>query len=110
MYLVHGGVLYVGDGGSLRIYYIHTYIYNVKARKQPKSLFVHKSRGEVSLVEQDTIEFVTVTYLEFRIIFLRKSLHFYHLHFMQRYSANVTILKNDLKKYFLSINIVLKNS
>jgi hypothetical protein len=37
-----------------------------------------KSHGEVFLVEQDTIEYVSVAYLKFP----RNFLNFFHLHFM----------------------------
>ena len=49
-----------------------------------KDLPVHKSCGEVYLVEEDTIECVSVAYLKFIINFLIKSLHFSHLQFMQQ--------------------------
>ena len=38
----------------------------------PYKVIIHKSRGEVYLVEQDTIENVSAAYLKFIIILLRK--------------------------------------
>ena len=35
-------------------------------------VIIHKLRGEVSLVEQDTIEYVSVAYFKFMIKFLKK--------------------------------------
>ena len=56
-------------------------------------VIIHKSGGEVSLVEQKTIENVSTAYLKFIIIFLRKNLNFFHLHFLQLFSADTTIFK-----------------
>ena len=41
----------------------------------------------------DKIEYVSVAYLKFIIKFPRKNLHFFHLHFIQLFSANTTIFK-----------------
>lgn len=38
----------------------------------PGKVIIHKLRGEVSLVKQDTIDYVSVAYLKFIIDFLRK--------------------------------------
>ena len=46
-------------------------------------VIIHKSRGEVSLVEQDTIEYVSRFF--FKI--------FFQLHFMQLFSADATLFK-----------------
>ena len=53
---------------------------------------IHKSRGEVSLVEQETIENVSAAFLKFIIDFLRKKNDFFHLHFTQLFSTDTTIL------------------
>ena len=52
-------------------------------------IIIHKSRGVVSLVEQDTIEYVT-----WPIEFLRKNQVFY-LPFMQHFSTDVKYLKKN---------------
>ena len=65
-------------------------------------VIIHKSRGEVSLVEQDTIENVSAAYLKFIIIILRKNSNFFQLPFMQLFSAEATISK---KKYFAYENM-----
>ena len=44
---------------------------------QVSKVIIHKSRGEVSLVEQGTIEKVSAAYSKFIIIFLRKKLNFF---------------------------------
>ena len=43
---------------------VYTDLYMVAAK-----VIIHRSRGEVSLVEQDTIENVSAAYLKFTIIF-----------------------------------------
>ena len=50
----------------------------------PKSLRWHKSLGEASVVEEDTIENVFVTYLIFMIIFLRIFFTFIWCNFLVR--------------------------
>ena len=47
--------------------------------KTTGKVIIHTSRGGVSLVEQDTIENVSVAYLKFIKKILKK---FFHLHFM----------------------------
>ena len=59
-------------------------------------VIVHKLRGEVSLVEQDTIECVSVDYVKFIFKFSSKYLWFSHLYLMQLFSADATILKKYL--------------
>ena len=56
-------------------------------------VIIHKLRGEVSLVEQDTIEYVSYSIKNSIVIFLRKKLQFSHLHFMQLFSADATVFK-----------------
>ena len=63
-----------------------------------KSLYISRARGEVSLVEQDTIEKFSAAYLKFIIIFLRKNSIFFHLHFMHLFSADTTLFKTSLKR------------
>ena len=46
-------------------------------------VIIHKSRGEVSLVEQDTTECVVLAYLKFIFKFSSKKLWFSHLNVMQ---------------------------
>ena len=52
---------------------------------------IHKSRSEVSLVEQPTIGCLPTAYLKFMIKF-KKKLYIFNLYFMQLFSANATIL------------------
>ena len=53
-------------------------------------VIIHKSRGEVSLVEQDTIECVSVAYLKFIFKFSGKNLWFSHLYSILLFSGNAT--------------------
>ena len=65
------------------------------------NVIIHKLRGEVSQVEQDTIVIVSAVYLRFIIIFLRNVFNFFfHSHFMQLFSADATIFLKKLKKIF----------
>ena len=59
-------------------------------------IVMHKSFGEVSLVEQDTIENVSVAYIKFKMKFPKENLPFFNLHFMRLFSADA--------KIFLKIN------
>ena len=68
-------------------------------------VIIHKSRGGVSLVEQETIENVSVAYLKFIIICLRKR---NHLQFMQLFCAKATIFKKS--KLFLPTKTWKKNA
>ena len=61
-------------------------------------VIIHRSSSEVSQVEQTTIRCVYVAYLEFIVKFPKKKLHFFHLHFMQLFSADATVF--FLKKCF----------
>ena len=66
-------------------------ICSIKKISVRSKVIIHKSHGEVSLVEQDTIENVSAAYLKFIIILLRKNLNLFHLHFMQLFSADAKI-------------------
>jgi hypothetical protein len=53
----------------------------------------------ITLVEQDTIECVSVAYLKFIIKFLRTNLYFSCTHFMQFFSADATIYLEKESKF-----------
>ena len=55
---------------------------------------IHKSRGEVSLVELDTIEYVSVAYVKLIINFGDFFWRGSHLYSMQLFSADTTIFLN----------------
>jgi hypothetical protein len=76
--------------------YISSSKESTKFLSVPNKVIIHKSRGEASLVEQDTIENVSLAYLIFMIIFLRKKHIFFYLHFMQFFSADATISKKKI--------------
>ena len=64
------------------------YVENVTCK-----VITHKPCGEVSLVEQDTIECVSVAFL--------KSKWFSHLYSMQLFSADATMFLRKIKKTIL---------
>ena len=55
---------------------MYVYFAMLYARAQRK-VIMHKSCGEISLVEQDTIEYVSAAYLKFIIKFPRKKYMFF---------------------------------
>ena len=67
LWCVHIFVQYV-----LCIHKIHT-----AAECNVVKVIIHKSRGKISLVEQDTIENVSAAYLKLIINFLRKNFNFF---------------------------------
>ena len=54
--------------------------------RTPTKVIIHKSCGGVSLVEQDTIEYVSWSILKASLNF--RKLSFFYLHFMQLFSAD----------------------
>ena len=53
---------------------------DVLQKKAIHKVFIQKSRGEVSVVEQDKIEYVSAGHLKFIIIFPRKNTLFFNLY------------------------------
>ena len=56
------------------------------------------SGAKVSSVEQDTIEFVYLAYLNFIFMFKNEHLWFFHLLVMQHFSTDAPLLKKKKKK------------
>ena len=54
-------------------------------------VIIHKSRGEVSSVDEDSIYCVSLHYLTIK--FFKKKLWFSHLYVMQLFSADATVYK-----------------
>ena len=81
----------------LQIFLLSTGVHALK-------VIIHKSRSEVSLVVQDTIENVSVAYSKFIIRFPRKMLNF-HLHFIQFLSDDATISKKRDLHFFAHENM-----
>ena len=65
---------------------------NRKNRKKQKKT-EKTEKTEQKPIEQDTIDYVSVAYLRFTMKFPRKNLHFFHLYFMQLFSADPTFKK-----------------
>ena len=53
-------------------------------------VIIPKSCGEVSLLESDTIEYLSYSIKSSTVIFLDKNLQFSYLHFMQLFSGDPT--------------------
>ena len=70
------------------------YLYTNKTK-----VIIHKSRGELPLVEQVKIEYVSVAYLNSKLNFQEK-ISFFFLHFMQLFSVVTTRIFKFLKNVF----------
>ena len=68
---------------------------DVKIPSYIGKVITQKLRGEVYLVEQDTIESVFLAYSKFISKFPSKHLWFSHLYVMQLFSADTTIFLNE---------------
>ena len=56
-----------------------------------EKVIMHKSRGGVSIIEQDTIECVLGLFkIKNSLCFFKKKISFFYLHFMQLFSADST--------------------
>ena len=72
-------------------------LFRAQSIQKESKVIIHKFRSGVSLVEQDTIESVSVAYLQFIIIFLKRKIFSFYLHF----SVDSTVFLKKFQTFFL---------